>query len=115
MAMLPVLLRALLCIALSVAAGSHLWVHRHRPPGWGRLALCLPVLLALQLPPLLFDPQTETWEVIFSINFPWLTASTVVGWAVGRGSQAQPFPHLLAFLAFLFCPALPASSAQAAG
>lgn len=113
--MLPVLARALLCVALALAAGSHLWAHRHWPSGWGRLAISLPVLLALQLPPLLFDPRTETWEVLFSINFPWLTAATVVGWAVGRGSQAQPFPHFLAFLAFLFCPALPANQEQAAG
>ncbi|EFN51224.1 hypothetical protein CHLNCDRAFT_141220 [Chlorella variabilis] len=77
------------------------------PAGWGRLAVALPVLAVLQLPPFLFNPLTETWAVVLSLNFPWLSVCAVLGWAMGRGPQAQPFPHYLAFLAFLVCPALP--------
>ncbi|KAI3430491.1 hypothetical protein D9Q98_005086 [Chlorella vulgaris] len=101
--MLPLVARGLLCVALALAAAAYLWQHRHVPPGWGRIVVTLPVLAVLQLPPLLFTPD-EPWPIFFSMNFPWLSVTSVIEWAVG--SQAA-MPHFLAFAAFLFCPALP--------
>lgn len=75
--MLALHTRALLCAALGAAAAAHLWAHRHMPAGWGRLAVALPVLAVLQLPPFLFNPLTETWAVVLSLNFPWLSVCAV--------------------------------------
>jgi hypothetical protein len=84
--LLMLVARLLVCATLAVAAAEHLRRHRRTPAGWGRVAAAVPVVAALHLAPLLFNPVTEPWAVVLCLNFPWLSGSAVSAVREGQGA-----------------------------
>ena len=50
------------------------------------VAAAVPVVAALHLAPLLFNPVTEPWAVVLCLNFPWLSGSAVSAVREGQGA-----------------------------